>query len=262
MTAVGVTMVKNEIDVIVGVVRHMCHHLDKLMILDNGSTDGTRELLSNLAASPQTPIVIIDDHNPAYYQATKMTRLAERAAADGAIWIVPFDADELWSCTCHSRIADALARLDNDVTVVEASLYNHFATALDPGGNDPFVTMQWMNPRPADLPKVAFRWQSGAQIHQGNHGVTLPVPGRTVRPLIVDHFPYRSADQFIRKAVQGAAAYAATDLPESIGTHWREYGRLYEAGGPEVLEGVFRDHFWYRDPAAAGLVHRPAAYRG
>ncbi len=78
--------------------------------------------------------------------------------------------------------------------------------------------------------------------------------------LQVRHFPYRSAAQFVRKAITGAAAYACTDLPPDQGAHWRAYGEIAERHGTEALADVFREHFWFRSPTDSGLVHDPAPY--
>jgi hypothetical protein len=124
------------------------------------------------------------------------------------------------------------------------------------------VTIQWRERKPAALPKVAFRYRQGATIHQGNHGVDLGKDVTTSHAgLEVRHFPYRSAEQFVRKARNGAAAYAATDLPYDVGAHWRGYGEILDRYGPEALQNVYRTWFWHLSPVDAGLIHDPAAYR-
>jgi hypothetical protein len=113
---------------------------------------------------------------------------------------------------------------------------------------------------PGALPKVAARLRDDLVIEQGNHAATFD-GGTTSFPgqLVVRHFPYRSAEQFVRKARNGAEAYAATDLPFSAGQHWREYGQLLDQGGPEVLEDVFRTWFWKADPTRnPELIRDPA----
>lgn len=255
MTVAGVSMVKDEADVIEGTLRHLADEVDFLLVADNGSTDGTREILDDLARD--LPLKVLDDPDPAYWQSQKMSALAEQAAGMGADWIVPFDADELWVWR-GDRIATELATVTADV--VTADLFNHFPTAVDPEGTDPFVTIQWRQPVPAPLPKVAFRWKPTATIHQGNHGVTLPQPHRTVGGLEVRHFPYRSAQQFVAKARNGAAAYRATNLPPEVGAHWRSYGEILERHGVDALEEVFRQWFWHLSPVDAGLVFDPAPY--
>lgn len=257
MRVVGIAMVKDEADIIEGTLRHMAGEVDHLMVIDNGSTDGTREILEELVGD--LPLWAGVDPDPAYYQSAKMSTLAKRAhVLLGAAWIVPFDADELWFA--DDRLGDVLAAAAG-VDVAVASLTDHYRTALDLDEPDPFRSMVWRRREPAALPKVAFRWQPGAVIHQGNHGVTLPDGGAEAQLLQVRHFPYRSPQQMVRKARNGAAAYAATDLPADQGAHWRAYGALMDQHGEQVLEDVFRQHFWYLSPTDSGLVHDPAPYR-
>jgi hypothetical protein len=257
MGTVGITMVKNERDVITGVLEHMADEVDDIIVLDNGSTDGTREILASMEST--IPMTIVDDGDPAYYQSIKMSRLAAQAHRRGATWIVPFDADELWYHP-SGRLRDVLAAYPDTVTACTASLTNHYRTSLDELSDDPFRSMVWRARTPGALPKIAFRYQEGAVIHQGNHGVDLPAPGTTDIGIEIRHFMIRSADQFISKVRQGAAAYAATDLPEDQGAHWRAWGKLLDAGGPSVLALVFQEHYWYQNPDDHGLVRDPAPY--
>lgn len=259
MTTIGVCMVKDEADIIGPTVAHMAYHVDSLIIADNGSTDGTRRILADMAR--HLPLTVLDDPEPAYYQSAKMSHLAACAAAAGAQWVVPFDADELWYTPHGDRIADLLAGMLG-TPVVRARLFNHWASAKDGPHPNPFLSMRWRETQPAPLDKVAFRWEPGAVIHQGNHGVSLPGGVDSVVALEIRHFPYRTTDQFVRKALNGAAAYALTDLPEYEGAHWRQYGALHDSLGREALEDVFREHFWRFDPAARGMVEDPAPYRG
>lgn len=256
MSVVGIAMVKDEADVIAGTLRHMADEVDRLIVADNGSTDGTRDILADLAR--ELPLKVENDPVPAYYQSEKMTAMADRAHAAGATWIVPFDADELWYAP--DRIRLVLAGLPAEVTIAQATLYNHLRTAVDLDDPDPFRSMVWRQRHPGALPKVAVRWAPGAVIHQGNHGADHPNPV-TVTALELRHFPARSAEQFTSKSLNGAAAYAtATNLPADMGAHWRSYGQLVEAHGEQVLADVFREHWWYLSPTDSGLVHDPAPY--
>jgi glycosyltransferase involved in cell wall biosynthesis len=249
----GISMVRDEADVIAGTLRHMADEVDHLIVADNRSTDGTRDILSNLARD--LPLTVLDDPEIGYLQSKKMTHLAGVAADAGAVWIVPFDADELW--VWDDRIRDHLHRLT--ATVVRADLYNHFPSAVDPDDPDPFRSIVWRQRQPGALPKVAFRWHPAAVIHQGNHGIDLPTV-TAASGMVVRHFPYRSADQFVRKARNGAEAYRATDFGPEVGAHWRQYGDLLDRFGPSALEDVFRRWFWNLSPVDAGLVHDPAPY--
>lgn len=251
MTVVGISMVRDEADIIAATVEHMCSQLDAVIVADNMSTDDTRSILEGL------PVTIVDDDEPGYYQADKMTRLAHMARTElGATWVVPFDADEWW-ISPHGRIADVL-EANPTWPVLEAALFDHVPTGADPVDGDPVDMIQWRRREPIPLPKVACQTGEDLQIWQGNHGATYSAPHTQLAgSLEVRHFPYRSPEQFARKAINGAAAYAATDLPDNIGQHWREYGRIAEQSGPEALHDVFHRWFWSADPIADGLVHDP-----
>lgn len=252
----AVSMVKDEADVVGGMIRHLFDEgIEGMVVADNGSTDGTREILDKLAT--EYPLVVLDDPEVGYFQSEKMSALATAAADHGAEWIVPVDADELWVFN-GDRIGKELRECGADI--ITAELYQYFPTAIDPPRKDPFDSIVWRQPAPAPLPKVAFRYEPGCVIHQGNHGVTRPSGGVVTGGLRVCHFPYRSAEQFVRKARNGAAAYRATDLPEDIGAHWRGYGDIIDRFGEEALQDVFREYFWALSPADEGWVHDPAPY--
>lgn len=237
---IAIALVKDEADIIEHTVRHMAEQVDRLLVADNGSTDGTREILDDLELDLE--LTVRDDPEVGYFQSRKMSILAADAGQMGAAWVVPFDADEWWYSP-FGRIADILAG-QPEAAVVRAELYDHVATGQDPEG-DPVSRMSWRRREPAPLPKVACRPYPRVTIHQGNHGASF---GQTIDGLVVRHFPYRSVEQFERKVRNGAAAYAATDLPDDVGKHWRDYGRILEAEGPDALAAVFRSWFWVAEP--------------
>jgi glycosyltransferase involved in cell wall biosynthesis len=241
VTVAAVTMVRDEGDVLEGTLRAMLREVDLVIVADNLSTDDTPAILERLAAEhPQ--LIVTRDAEPGYFQARKMTHLAAEAEAFGADIVVPFDADERWYSP-HGRVADVLA--DSGGTLFPALVYDHIPTALDPDG-PPFHRMGWRRREANPLVKVAARTRPAVRIHQGNHGADY---GPTIRDLlVVRHYPYRSAEQFVRKARNGAAAYAATDLPEHEGRHWRDYGRILDEEGEDALTAVFHRWFWSPDP--------------
>lgn len=248
-------MVKDELDVLPHTLGWLSTQVDGIVIADNGSTDGTREWLRN--ADLGLELHVQDDEQVGYWQSVKMSFLAAWAAHRGATWIVPVDADEAWYSP-HGRIADVLAQVAPGIAVARALLYDHVATGLDPELASPLERMGWRRREPGGLPKIAARPSLPLTIEQGNHGARYADAGVIDDLLVVRHFPYRSGEQMTRKARNGAAAYAATDLPETAGAHWRQYGRLLEVN-PEAMHEVFAEWFHYPDPEGdPTLIFDPA----
>jgi glycosyltransferase involved in cell wall biosynthesis len=263
----AVGMVKDEEDIIGDTITNLLGWgVEHVVVADNGSTDGTGKILAYLAAATKR-VTIIRDDDPAYYQSRKMTTLAHYAGDLGAEWIVPFDADELWgvvrSAPIGMEIPEALAATPDTAMWAEVGMKNHYCTGFDADLElVPSRRMTWRHLTPNPLPKIAFRYRPSAVVGMGNHevwyvdqpdAIGFPTPHLEIR-----HFPYRSEEQFVRKARNGAAAYAATDLDPMYGAHWRGYGALLDSDGEEALRAVFREHFFYDDPPNQGMALDPA----
>ena len=216
----AVTMVKNEIEVIELTLRNMiAQGIDRMIVADNMSTDGTRELLEALSST--LPVEVVEDGEPRYWQAEKMTNLANQAAAGGADWIIPFDADEIWRARNGGTVRQVMEAAES--SVLAAAVFDHHPRPTFRRGNL-LERQPWrLN---SGFAKVAFRWQPGITITDGNHEVwgidAQPVHGH----LVIEHYPYRSWKQFKRK-IRGQTA-ALDGIPESrfIGARIRRLGKM------------------------------------
>jgi glycosyltransferase involved in cell wall biosynthesis len=223
----AVATVKNEQDVIGSVVHHLfAEGVDRMIVADNMSTDRTREILESLAT--RFPLQIIDDTEPAYWQAEKMTQLARLAGESGADWIIPFDADELWISSTGS-LRSLLA--ESNAEVVEGDWYHHYAPPVPL--RNPFASMARRERLPDQgLRKVAFRYRPGVRIGTGNHDAASPGMRSVHDPrLEVHHYRYRSFTHMRMKTRQGRAAIMLTNPADDnlVCGHWRHFGSFSTA---------------------------------
>ncbi len=108
--SVAITCVKNEIDIIEAFVRHTLALADRLVVLENGSRDGTCDVLRALEKEG-LPLEIVEDPSPGKYQSQRMTRLMRDWAVGRhqADWVLPLDADEFLAVPQGARLIPAEA---------------------------------------------------------------------------------------------------------------------------------------------------------
>ena len=206
----------------------MAEQVDAVIVMDHGSTDGTRDVLSGL--SGRYPLLVLDDADPLFRQSEAMNQLVTIATENlGADWIVPFDADEVW---------DLPEDPPSDADTVRFRAFDHVIV----NGVDGMPYRRSLS----SSTKVMFRPGTGRRLVMGNHSVSQP--GQTVEADgIVHHFPNRSVAQFERKVRRGVATYREGDY----GGHWHRMAAQIDEEGAESL---FR-HFHADSPD--GLVYDP-----
>lgn len=247
-------LVKDELDVVGHTLRHLVEQVDWVFVADNLSTDGTLELMRELAVEG-LPLSVEVDADIGYRQAEKTTRLARYAHRQGHSWICPVDADEVWFSP-FGRIGDILAGLPLDSFFAPAVILNHITTGRDdPREANPLRRIGWRLREHGALPKIACRAGAQLEIGMGNHEawnvgrVSARSLGSTPGQLYIHHYPWRSPEQFERKIRNGARAYAAApEIAVNYGEHWRQFGMPEDEGFEERVRGWFD---------AWGYVRRP-----
>jgi glycosyl transferase family 2 len=248
----GVTMVRNEADVIEAFVRHNLRVLDGLAIVDHGSVDGTSNILAMLQGEG-LPLQVMRDLDPAYRQSTTMSALARAAlAGDAADFVFALDADEFLKLPSRATLEQALAEVPAQTHAVL-----HWFTYVPDVLRGPFGRghlRRRLKNEPSPLYKVvvgrSFLESPGDSIGIGNHLVQSDdgAPPRQHARLreevaMLAHCPVRSRDQLIGKIVVGHLAYLLTGpTKRRFARHWRE---LYE----ELRDGATLDEARLREIA-------------
>lgn len=178
----AVTTTYNEADIIGLVVDHLYRQgVDRIYAAD-ASDDPTSDILADRG------VTVVEDPEPYHYQPRWIEHLARMAGADGADWVIPFDADEFWCGTDQRSIAQAIGQLPGDVTKIVAAVWA-------------YQDLERRETTPRLLPKVAFRPEGLVRVHEGNHDADLP--GRVARDVLeVREVQYRGFEHFCRKAAE------------------------------------------------------------
>jgi hypothetical protein len=214
-------MVRDEVDIIAAMVEHhLAQGADLIIATDNGSVDGTTDVLQQYADRG----VLELHHDPVFrkQQHAVVTGMARRASTEfGADWVINADADEFWvpcdrSLTLRSAL-EAIPLSLNAFTVPVTNLVG--PPAMRGSGVDRLVWRDLRTPeqlrsvgifaQPTD--DVVHRGDPDVKVAQGNHFVSLESTGEpdAAHALEVLHLPWRSWSQFEQKVVNTGRAYEA-----------------------------------------------------
>jgi glycosyltransferase involved in cell wall biosynthesis len=233
---------RNEADIIDAQLSfHLNAGVDFVVAIDNGSDDGTSEILESYARDGYVDV----KHDAAEYdEGGWVTKMARRAATEfGADWVINSDADEFWWPRGGS-LKDVLAAVPARYGSVRG-MWRHFAPR--PDSDDFFaerMTIRVCNPGAEDNSpyspryKTAHRADPDVEVLPGNHralGRGLD-PIRGWYPIDVLHFPIRSVRHFTEKYLR-QWALLQTRFGEAV-DRAHQSGRLRELYEAYVVDDV------------------------
>ena len=237
MKLVMTLLVRDEEDIVADNLDfHLAQGVDEVIVTDNGSVDGTLEILRAYEARGLVRIIVepTDD----YSQGRWVTRMARMAATEHkADWVINNDADEFW-WPREGTLRTLFEGLGGDVGAVVGHRTNFVPRPEDDRPYWERMTLrerESLNPVGKPLPpKLAHRAHPEIVVVQGNHRIKGPDVGSAVDNGAIEilHFPMRSYAQFENKIVKGGRAYARNkELPEKTGRTWRRLYETWEQGG-------------------------------
>ncbi|AMM21703.1 hypothetical protein AX769_18055 [Frondihabitans sp. PAMC 28766] len=225
-------MVRDEADIIrQWVDYHVAQGVDVILVTDNGSIDGTREILQSYA--DRGLVDLRDEPVQMKQQGQLVTGMAREASSRyGADWVINADADEFLMPVDRSlRLRDVFERLDPALAAFTVPIVNMVGRIARSGaGIDRLV---WRDERTNDelqqrgvlaqpTPNAIHVGSPDVTVVQGNHLVSIGSQGTPPPTLALEviHLPWRSWKQLDNKVeISGRAYDANPDLAPSPNHH-------------------------------------------
>jgi glycosyltransferase involved in cell wall biosynthesis len=257
---IGTLMVRDEVDVVAAMVEHhLAQGLDRLIVTDNASVDGTREVLEAYAATGLVEL----HHDPEHrkQQRDVVTRMARRARTHHrADWVLNLDADEFLVPVDRSlSVRAALERTPLSLNAFTVPVVNLIGPAGWSGSG--LSRLVWRDLRSNETlraiglhaqptPNAVHRGECDIVVQQGNHFTSMPSNGQPDPEVSMEvlHLPWRSWTQFERKVVNAGRGYEASpDLKPSPNHHGMADYRRWK-------EGTLEDSYLARSPGLDELT--------
>jgi hypothetical protein len=220
-------VVRDEIDIIgQNIDFHRRMGIEHFVVTDNGSVDGTRDVLADFKRRMGESIVVIDDAEPAHRQSARVERMIRVAKQKfRPRWIIASDADEFWY--------PASGRYDSEIDGRKNILNCYWHNFL-PRPDVPWQQFTDVGEMPGYHGRMskAFCLARGLMgMYSGNHeSRSIPHIAARSENIGVYHYPVRSYEQLERKVVQGHRAAVKASFETSAAWHWRGYYEAWENG--------------------------------
>lgn len=241
----ALTVVKDEADIIELCLRHASRFCRKIFVLDNGSSDGTWEIVRRLAGEIAAVTPVGRQPGPFGRGMKGLVFGHARPHLENGDWVLILDADEFLEQDPRPRLRrcrregwDHVLCLQAQFFVtpgdLDAAWFLSDAPVEDFTGLPRHYRIDWEEPRLFRYDE-ALRWRAREEdgswsdrLHPG--GLERPAPFR----LVNRHYQYRSRWQMERRVRSRARAYRECGaFPHSVDTDWSKYVR-----DPEELSTV------------------------
>ncbi|WP_162561188.1 glycosyltransferase family 2 protein [Methylobacterium terrae] len=273
MKYVAVTRILDEADIVEAFTRHSALFVGHHIFMDNGSNDGTLDILRALQ-DEGLPITVFQNKSVHYNEREFNTFLYKEAVDNHqADWVVFLDADEFLDdrhlgMSFHQYF-EALSRSDRPAHCVKVPMVNYQYTRQDDKGEVIVPRRMIRRHAPSDTCKVIVSAKirhDDILIDNGSHHVFCR--GSEVREAITEnsiwlaHFSERSPFQLVVKFVRGWAKVLAAGesvIETGASSHYRGPFHMLRDNPESLLRSEW---FMTHKNEHPDLVEDPMRYHG
>lgn len=245
---VMIIICKNEEDVIAENIRfHKIMGIEHFVVMDNGSTDKTREILQSFQDLNIVNLIIFDNPSQKFEKKKWIWQLVKFAQKNlGATHVIPCDADEFWftqnlDIKSHIKTDDVNIIVNRKNFVISDEIFNHngdyllekyrvdYPLCYDKQAElkSDNLSLLFANIGPKVLVSPSGLISLNAGFHRAKH--LLQHKKRKETNLIVYHYPIRSYEQFF-KNVENRSLILKNTPNASMGNHYKRWAKLYFSG--------------------------------
>lgn len=214
---------KNEADIVETFVRYTMNYAYKMVIVDNGCTDGSREILEKLIEEGFN-IEIFTEANVFYEQMFLENKYIRKInATEEFDYLVPVDVDEfLYPQNGNWSIFEGLPQ--NQISIIEWKTYclDEEKSIQNIFEDIDYVRYGVKEFTKVIIPKSLIR--EGFFVTMGHHDVAgIKENERNICDAIwMAHFPVRSRKQIQFKVYQGILAQLMSSYHSVVAFHWKD----------------------------------------
>jgi len=229
---IGLIAVYNDSDILRACFDyHLNNGVDALAVVEHQTTEEARSIINEY----KTDILYIDRiEDTTHYQEKWLKNLRQKLITklklNQSDWFIHFDSDEFWSGLqqLDEISADYIAvKTKPWINYMPYSTINHSIAKVKYYNIDPRHSYN------LNLRKVATRAISGLNTTRGNHHATINNSETWLEPrqqvnteIIIDHFPIRTLNQFLKKVDRGGIVtkhFKPRHDDDRRSIHWRSW---------------------------------------
>lgn len=276
MKIVGISILRNEADIVETFVRYHLQIVDHLIVINHRSADATAQILQCLQKEG-LPIEVLDETSLDFQQSRMMTWLLKKVMSDyNPDWVFPLDADEFITMPGRGTVRAVLEEFPHDRTV--KVFYRSYVPLSSDNLQQPNILKRIQYRRISENPQLgkiliprSMAIEKRGIIAAGNHSFVKLKYGKQKQfpyvhsdKLVIGHFPIRSAEQIMTKAfVTWLAILANPDKEPTEGFHVKLLYDRFVANDkiqPEELSDMALNYVLCKQPSILTpdiLVHDP-----